>query len=156
MKLDDRDQYKPGYKFAEWELQGVPLRIEIGPRDVDNEQVVLARRDTREKITVSVKEVTAKITDLLEIIQQNLFDRALKMREENTFTLDDYEEFKSVLEKGAFIRAHWCGSGECELAIKEETKATIRNIPFNEPKETGKCIYCGRSSNRRVIFARAY
>ncbi len=156
VKLDDRDQYKPGYKFAEWELQGVPLRIEVGPRDVDNQQVVLARRDTREKIPVSLNEASAKIAELLEAIQQNLFDRALKMREDNTYTLDDYGEFKAVLEKGAFIRAHWCGSGDCELAIKEETKATIRNIPFNEPEESGKCIYCGKPSSRRVIFARAY
>ncbi len=156
VRLDDRDQYKPGYKFAEWELQGVPLRVEIGPRDVDSQQVVLARRDTREKIPVSLNEITPRIAELLEAIQQNLFNRALKMREENTFTLDDYAEFKTVLEKGAFIRAHWCGSGDCELAIKEETKATIRNIPFNEAEESGKCIYCGRPSSRRVIFARAY
>ena len=156
VRLDDRDQYKPGYKFAEWELQGVPLRVEIGPRDVDSQQVVLARRDTREKIPVSLNEITRRISELLEAIQQNLFNRALKMREENTFTLDDYAEFKTVLEKGAFIRAHWCGSGDCELAIKEETKATIRNIPFNEVEESGKCIYCGQPSSRRVIFARAY
>ncbi len=156
VKLDDRDQYKPGYKFAEWELQGVPLRVEIGPRDVENNQLVLARRDTREKIPVALNEMVPKIEALLEDIQQSLFNRALQMRQENTFTLDDYHEFKEVLEKGAFIRAHWCGSGECELKIKEETKATIRNIPFNEPEEEGKCIYCGKPSSRRVIFARAY
>ncbi len=156
VKLDDRDQYKPGYKFAEWELQGVPLRVEIGPRDVENNQLVLARRDTREKIPVALNEMVPKIEALLEDIQQSLFNRALQMRQENTFTLDDYHEFKEVLEKGAFIRAHWCGSGECELKIKEETKATIRNIPFDEPEEEGKCIYCGKPSSRRVIFARAY
>ncbi len=156
VKLDDRDQYKPGYKFAEWELQGVPLRVEIGPRDVENNQLVLARRDTREKIPVALNEMVPKIEALLEDIQQSLFNRALQMRQENTFTLDDYHEFKEVLEKGAFIRAHWCGSGECELKIKEETKATIRNIPFDEPEEEGKCIYCGNPSSRRVIFARAY
>ena len=156
VKLDDRDQYKPGYKFAEWELQGVPLRVEIGPRDVENNQLVLARRDTREKVPVALNEMVPKIEALLEDIQQSLFNRALQMRQENTFTLDDYHEFKEVLEKGAFIRAHWCGSGECELKIKEETKATIRNIPFNEPEEEGKCIYCGKPSSRRVIFARAY
>ena len=156
VKLDDRDQYKPGYKFAEWELQGVPLRVEIGPRDVENSQLVLARRDTREKVPVALNEMVPKIEALLEDIQQSLFNRALKMRQENTFTLDDYHEFKEVLEKGAFIRAHWCGSGECELKIKEETKATIRNIPFDEPEEEGKCIYCGKPSSRRVIFARAY
>ncbi len=156
VKLDDRDQYKPGFKFAEWELQGVPLRVEIGPRDVENNQLVLARRDTREKVPVALNEMVPKIEALLEDIQQNLFNRALQMRQENTFTLDDYHEFKEVLEKGAFIRAHWCGSGECELKIKEETKATIRNIPFDEPEEEGKCIYCGKPSSRRVIFARAY
>ena len=156
VKLDDRDQYKPGYKFAEWELQGVPLRVEIGPRDVENNQLVLARRDTREKVPVALNEMVPKIEALLEDIQQSLFNRALQMRQENTFTLDDYHEFKEVLEKGAFIRAHWCGSGECELKIKEETKATIRNIPFDEPEEEGKCIYCGKPSSRRVIFARAY
>lgn len=156
VKLDDRDQYKPGYKFAEWELQGVPLRVEIGPRDVENNQLVLARRDTREKVPVALNEMVPKIEALLEDIQRSLFNRALQMRQENTFTLDDYHEFKEVLEKGAFIRAHWCGSGECELKIKEETKATIRNIPFDEPEEEGKCIYCGNPSSRRVIFARAY
>jgi prolyl-tRNA synthetase len=155
--LDDRDQYKPGYKFNEWEIQGIPVRIEIGPRDVENNQVVLVRRDTREKIPVNADEVVSKFNELLEDIQQNLFNKALKFREENSYYIDNYNEFKEILEKkGGFLYSHWCGNGECELKIKEETKATIRCIPENSPEEKGQCIYCGKPSERRVIFARNY
>ncbi|NOX37219.1 MAG: proline--tRNA ligase [Calditrichaeota bacterium] len=156
VKLDDRDQYKPGYKFTEWEIQGIPIRVEIGPRDVDANQVVLVRRDTREKIPVGLDRLMEEAEKLLDTIQKSLFERALKMRKENTFRVDDYREFQDVLEKGAFLESHWCGNTECELKIKEETKATIRNIPFDREEETGKCIYCGQPSTGRVVFARAY
>jgi prolyl-tRNA synthetase len=157
VKLDDREQYKPGYKYAEWELQGVPLRIEIGPRDVQNDQVMLVRRDTREKIPAKTSELIEKIQQVLDQIQHDLFQRALKFREKNTHRTDDYQEFQEILEeKGGFIEAHWCGSAECEEKVKEDTKATIRNIPFDREAEKGRCIVCGKPSEGRVIFARAY
>ncbi len=157
VKLDDREQYKPGYKYAEWELQGVPLRIEIGPRDVQNDQVMLVRRDTREKIPAKTSEVVEKIQEVLDQIQKDLFQRALKFRQEHTYRTDDYREFQQILEEqGGFIEAHWCGSAECEEKVKEDTKATIRNIPFGREAEQGKCIVCGKPSEGRVIFARAY
>ncbi len=157
VKLDDREQYKPGYKYAEWELQGVPLRIEIGPRDVQNDQVMLVRRDTREKIPAKTSEVVEKIQEVLDQIQKDLFQRALKFRQEHTYRTDDYREFQQILEEqGGFIEAHWCGSAECEEKVKEDTKATIRNIPFDREAEQGKCIVCGKPSEGRVIFARAY
>ncbi len=157
VQLDDRDQYKPGFKYAEWEMVGVPLRVEIGPRDVENNQVMLVRRDTREKIQVSAGDLLEKIDEILERMQKDMFARALKFREENTFQIDDYSEFRKVLDdKGGFIEAHWCGSAGCEDKIKEDTKATIRNIPFNRKPEKGKCIICGNESDGRVIFARAY
>lgn len=157
VKLDDREQYKPGYKYAEWEMVGIPLRIEIGPRDVQNKQVTLVRRDTREKIPVSIDDLNTKVREVLDQIQKDLFERALKLREENTYQVNDYEEFKRILEeKGGFIEAHWCGSEKCELQIKEETKATIRSIPFDQKKEKGKCIFCEDESEGRVIFAKAY
>ncbi len=157
VQLDDRDQYKPGFKYAEWEMVGIPLRVEIGPRDVENNQVMLVRRDTREKIQVSAGDLLEKIDEILERMQKDMFARALKFREENTFQIDDYSEFRKVLDdKGGFIEAHWCGSAGCEDKIKEDTKATIRNIPFNRKPEKGKCIICGNESDGRVIFARAY
>ncbi len=157
VKLDDREQYKPGYKYIEWEMIGVPLRIEIGPRDVENNQVVLVRRDNREKIPTPVNQLIKKIDETLSTIQSDLYKKALKFREENTYTCDDYNEFKNILEeKSGFIQAHWCGSVKCEEQVKEETKATIRTIPFDREEEKGKCIVCGSSSNGRVIFAKAY
>ncbi|RMG66842.1 MAG: proline--tRNA ligase [Calditrichaeota bacterium] len=157
VRLDDREQYKPGYKFAEWEIQGVPLRIEIGPRDVNNQQVTLVRRDTREKIPCPVDQAVEKVEQLLEVVQKDLFLRALEMRRNNTFRIDDYTEFKEIMEKrGGFVEAHWCGSEECEARVKEETKATIRNIPFDRQPEKGRCIVCGQPSEGRVVFARAY
>ncbi len=157
VKLDDREQYKPGYKYAEWELMGVPLRIEVGPRDVENNQVVLVRRDNREKIPVSLDVLVERINETLDTIQHDLFQRALDFRKANTFRIDDYEEFKNVFEeKNIFAESHWCGSETCEEKIKEDTKATIRNIPFERDGEDGKCIYCGKPSQGRVIFAKAY
>ncbi len=157
VKLDDREQYKPGYKYAEWELMGVPLRIEIGPRDVASNQVTLVRRDNREKTPVSLDVLIERIQEMLETIQQALFQRALEFRKANTFRIDDYEEFKKVFEeKNIFAESHWCGSADCEEKIKEDTKATIRNIPFEQETEEGKCIYCGKPSQGRVVFAKAY
>lgn len=157
VKLDDREQYKPGYKYTEWEMQGVPLRVEIGPRDVENNQVMLVRRDTREKIPVSTDSLIPRIQEILERIQQDLFNRALEFRKANTYQIDDYGEFRKVIdEKNGFIEAHWCGSPECEEKVKDDTKATIRNIPFDRADDTGKCIVCGKPSEGRVIFAKAY
>ncbi len=156
VKLDDREQYKPGYKFTEWEIQGIPVRVEIGPRDVEADQVVLVRRDNREKVTATLERLTEQAQKLLETIQMDLYRRARQMQQENTFRVNDYQEFQKILEQGAFIEAHWCGGGECELKIKEETKATIRNIPFDREVEKGKCIYCGNPSEGRVVFAKAY
>ncbi len=157
VKLDDREQYKPGYKYAEWEMVGVPLRIEIGPRDVENNQVTLVRRDTREKIPVSVDSLAIRVGEVLEQIQKDLFNRALEFRAANTFRANDYADFKKILEeKGGFIEAHWCGSAECEEKVKDDTKATIRSIPFERETESGKCIICGKESDGRVVFAKAY
>jgi prolyl-tRNA synthetase len=157
VKYDDRDTHKPGYKFAEYELKGVPVRVAIGPRDIENNTVEVARRDTKEKKVMPMDRVEAEIPALLEDIQQHIYQKALKFRTEMTTRVDSYEQFKKVLdEKGGFIEAHWDGSPETEAAIKEETKATIRCIPLNGNKEAGACIYSGKPSTQRVLFARAY
>jgi prolyl-tRNA synthetase len=155
--FDDRDQYKPGYKFAEWELQGIPLRIEIGPRDVEKNQVVIMRRDTKEKNFVSVNGIRNKIENLLVSMQQDMFTKSQVERENNTFEIEDYSEFKEKIESpGGFFKAFWCGSDVCETKIKEDTKATIRLIPFDQEKKDGKCLICNKLSNAHVILARAY
>jgi prolyl-tRNA synthetase len=155
--LDDREQFKPGYKFTEWELQGIPIRIEIGPRDEENKQAVVVRRDTREKIFVSAGELRNKINSLLVTMQKELLERSKQFREVNTHVVDSYDDFKEQLENpGGFFSAHWCGSAECELKVKEETKATIRLIPFGQSDKSGSCLYCNGDSKGRVIFARAY
>ncbi len=157
VKFDDRDQYSPGWKFNEWEMLGVPIRIEIGPKDVENESVVMVRRDSREKIKVKWEDVPSTAGKLLDEIHNNLFDRALNFRKDNTFTIDDYADFKDRIEnEGGFYSAHWCGSGECEEKVKNETMATIRLIPMNQEREEGMCLYCGNASKERVIFAKAY
>jgi prolyl-tRNA synthetase len=157
VKYDDRDTQKPGWKFAQYELQGVPVRIAIGPKDLEKGTVEIARRDTLEKKFVPADQVQTVVEDLLKDIQKNLFNKALKFRIENTIKVDTYEEFKKVLnEKGGFISAHWDGTSETENKIKEETKATIRCIPFDQENEEGKCIYSGKPSKGRVLFARAY
>ena len=157
VKFDDRDTHKPGWKFAEYELKGIPLRIALGPRDVQNRTVELARRDTKTKETVSAAGLEKVVASLLDEIQQNIYQKALKFREENTHYVDDYQTFKETLDqKGGFIYAHWDGSEETEAKIKEETKATIRCIPLEQEKEEGNCIYSGRPSKGRVIFAKAY
>ena len=157
VKFDNRDTHKPGFKFAEWELKGVPVRIAIGPRDLENGTVEVARRDTKEKQVMKLEEVTIAIPKLLDDIQTNIYQKALKFRTAHTTEVNSYEEFKKVLdEKGGFVAAHWDGSAETEAAIKEETKATIRCIPLDAKEEAGKCIYTGRASSKRVLFARAY
>jgi prolyl-tRNA synthetase len=157
VKFDNRDTHKPGFKFAEYEMRGVPVRIAIGPRDIENGTVELARRDTKEKKTVPMNSVAKDMTALLDDIQQNIYNRALKFRQENTRRVDSYNEMKQALDdKGGFILAHWDGTAETEAAIKEETKATIRCIPLDAPDEEGTCVYSGKPSKRRVVFARAY
>ncbi|MCP4405331.1 MAG: proline--tRNA ligase [bacterium] len=159
VKVDDRDHYKPGWKFNEWEMKGVPLRLEIGPRDVAANHVVIARRDKgpKEKLTVPIDGLKATVQGLLKDIQQSMFDAALAFREENSHTIDSYEEFKELLEnQGGFLYAHWCGDSECEQKVQDETKATIRCIPFGREDEAGSCMCCGKASERRVPFAKAY
>ncbi|NOZ35579.1 MAG: proline--tRNA ligase [Chlorobi bacterium] len=156
-KFDDRTIYRPGYKFAEWELKGVPVRLAIGPRDIDNGTIELARRDTSEKKIYDIAGIETVIENLLDEIQDNIYKKALKFREENTYKADTYEEFKDIIKnKGGFVMAHWDGTSETEAKIQEETKATIRNIPFDAPEEDGKCIITGKPSKRRVLFAKAY
>ncbi len=157
VKFDDRDSYRPGFKFAEWELKGVPLRITIGARDLKNGLVELARRDNQSKETVSKEGLSQRIENLLDEIQQAIYEKALKFRTDNVTIVNSYDEFKEVLEgKGGFISAHWDGTAETEKRIKEETKATIRCIPLNNKQEEGQCILTGKPSTQRVLFARAY
>lgn len=155
--IDADDTKSAGWKFHEWEAQGVPIRIEIGPKDIAKEQAVLVRRDTGEKEFVPFTDIPARVVDLLLEIQNNLFNRALAFRDKNIHDVDNYDEFHKVLDtKGGFVRAHWDGTAATEAAIKEETKATIRCIPLDTREEAGKCIKTGKPSQRRVLFARAY
>lgn len=157
VKFDDSDQKKPGWKFAEYELKGVPVRLAIGPRDLENRTVEVARRDTLEKSVVPIEGITEYVENLLEEIQQNIFRKALDFRAQNTNKADIWEEFKEIIEnKGGFISAHWDGTPETEEKIKMETKATVRCIPLDNELEEGKCIYSGKPSKQRVLFAIAY
>lgn len=157
VKFDNRDTHKPGFKFAEYEMKGVPVRIAIGPRDLENGTVEVARRDTKEKQVLKVEELITAIPNLLDDIQKNIYARALKLRTEMTRPVETFEEFKKVLdEKGGFLLAHWDGTPETEGKIKEETKATVRCIPLDSREEEGRCVYSGKPSKRRVLFARAY
>jgi prolyl-tRNA synthetase len=157
VKYDNNDNTRPGWKFAEYELKGVPVRLAIGLRDVEKNTVELARRDTKEKKHVSAAGLNEYIVNLLDEIQQHLFDRAVAYREEHITKVDTWEEFEKTLnEKGGFVSAHWDGTPETEEAIKEKTKATIRCIPFNNPQEEGRCILTGKPSRERVLFAIAY
>lgn len=156
-KLDDREHYRPGWKFNEWEQRGVPLRIEIGPKDLEKEQAVLVRRDTREKIIISQNELKGRIMELLSQIQKDLFKKAIEFREKYTFNCEHYDKFKKDIEDpGGFFYVHWCGNRECEDRLSEETKATIRCIPMEKPIEKGKCLLCGGKSQERVLVAKAY
>jgi prolyl-tRNA synthetase len=157
VKYDDRDNNKPGYKFADYELKGVPVRLVIGPRDLENKTVEVARRDTLGKEIVRVDKIEEHIPELLEDIQNNIYNKALKFRNDNTFYIDKWSDFLDVINnQGGFIMAHWDGTAETEEKIKEETKATIRCIPFDSPEEDGKCVYSGKPSKRRVLFAVSY
>lgn len=156
VKLDDSDNKKPGWKFAEYELKGVPVRLAMGGRDLENGTIEVMRRDTLEKETRDLEGIDEYVVELLDEIQHNIYQKALDYRKEHTFVVDTYEEFKEKLDEGGFILAHWDGTPETEAAIKEETKATIRCIPLEGEVEPGKCIYSGQPSERRVLFARAY
>ena len=157
VKYDDSDNQRPGWKFAEYELKGVPVRIAVGPRDLENNQVEIARRDTKEKTTVSMDGITETVTQLLLDIQSNLFNRAKQYRDDHITKVDRWEDFISVLDtKAGFVSAHWDGTPETEEKIKEMTKATIRCIPLNNEQEAGVCILTGNPSVQRVLFARAY
>jgi prolyl-tRNA synthetase len=156
--LDDRDAYTPGWKFAEWEMRGVPLRLEIGPKDIEKSQVLLARRDTREKASVSMEGLGDAVTRLLDEIQAALYQRALRFREENTHRAASYDEFKRLMEgRPGFVIAGWCGGGDCEAQIKAETQATVRNIPLAPAGEgPGACVKCAQPAKAAAWFAKAY
>jgi prolyl-tRNA synthetase len=157
VKFDDNENNRPGWKFAEYELKGVPVRISLGLRDLENNTVEVARRDTKEKISVSMDVLVTTVQQLLDQIQQSMYNKALAFREQHITKTDSWEEFEKLLdEKGGFISAHWDGTAATEEAIKEKTKATIRCIPLNNPEESGKCILTGKPSRQRVLFARAY
>lgn len=157
VKFDTDDSKRSGWKFNEYEMKGVPVRVAIGPRDLENNQAEVARRDSLTKETVSFENIDNYIEQLLQDIQQNIYDKALKFREENTRKADTWEEFVDILDnQGGFVAAHWDGTPETEDLIKEKTKATIRCIPFDNPLEEGKCILTGKPSKQRVLFARAY
>ncbi len=156
-KLDARAHHKPGWKFAEWELRGVPVRVELGPRDLENGQVTVVRRDTKEKESIPRAAVAGRVAELMDEIQKSLFSRALEFREANSHRLDSYDEFRVRIEEpGGFFWMPWCGSGDCEARVKNETKATIRCMPDDTPEESGKCVVCGGASRRRVVWAKAY
>lgn len=157
VKYDDNDNARPGWKFAEYEMKGVPVRLTIGARDLENNLVEIARRDTKEKSSVPLDGLTDRIIDLLREIQDNMFRKAASFRDEHITSVETWNEFVDVLDvKGGFVSAHWDGTAETEEAIKEKTKATIRCIPLDNPKEEGKCILTGKPSAERVLFARAY
>lgn len=157
VKFDNRDTHKPGFKFAEWELKGVPIRLAIGPRDLDNNTIEVARRDTKTKESRSLKGIEAEIPGLLDQIQNDMYAKALKFRQNMITEVESFDDFKRVLdEKTGFVSAHWDGTIETENAIKDATKATIRCIPLDAKREEGVCIYSGKPSQQRVLFARAY
>ena len=152
----DWSDSSPGFKFNEWELKGVPVRIEIGPRDVESKKLVMARRDNGEKFSIFKNELSIKIKTILEEIQNNLFNQAKEFRNKNTHDVKTYDEFKNIINNGGFVRCGWDGDSETELKIKEETKATIRCIPFNEDPKGLKCVYSGKKAKHEVIYAKAY
>ncbi|MEK7856034.1 MAG: proline--tRNA ligase, partial [Acidobacteriota bacterium] len=156
VKYDDSDHQRSGWKFAEYELRGVPIRLGLGMRDLENGTVEVARRDNLTKGSQPIEGIVQHVKLLLDEIQENIYNRALKFREENTFIVDTWDEFKAQIEKGGFLMAHWDGTAETEAKIKEETKATIRCIPLLSDEMAGKCVYTGNESAKRVVFARAY
>jgi len=154
--VDDSEQKSPGWKFNEWEMKGVPIRMEIGPRDLKKDQVALARRDNGDKEFISNQKVIEMIQSLLNEIQQSMFDKARSFRDENTHMVNNYDDFKEVIEEGGFARAYWSGTGEMEEEIQKETKATVRCIPLDQPKEKGTCFYTGEKAEKIAIFGKAY
>ena len=158
VRLDDRDVYSPGWKYAEWEMRGVPVRLEIGPKDIEKSQVMLVRRDTRQKIPTPVADVAERVGELLVVIQSNLLTRARKFRDEHTTRVASREEFIKLLEGGrpGFVIAPWCGRDECEAKIKQETQATVRNIALEPAPASGPCVQCGRDGETDAYFAKAY
>ena len=157
VKYDNRDTHKPGWKFAEYELKGIPVRLAIGGRDLENGTIEVVRRDTLEKVTIPRNNITGVVMDLMDKIQANIYKKALNFREANTREASNWEEFVEIIEnKGGFVSAFWDGTVETEIKIKDETKATIRIIPLNAKEEEGKCIYSGKPSRLKVLFARAY
>jgi prolyl-tRNA synthetase len=157
IKFDNRTTYKPGFKFAEWELKGVPVRIAVGPKDLENGTFEIARRDTLTKEVILKDTIVSYIQNLLEVMQRDLFDKAFQFRKDHITEVNSFEEFKEVLEKkGGFVSAHWDGTAATEDKIKEITKATIRCIPLDQKKEFGVCVFSGLESTGRVLFAKAY
>ena len=157
LEVDAREEYTPGWKFNEWEMKGVPLRIEVGPMDVERGQVVLVRRDTGQKSSAPQEGLVRRVRDMLGEIQATLFAQARAFMEEHSFAIEEYDEFKAVVEgEGGFVWACWCGSADCEAAIKEDTKATIRCIPCDQDEGDGRCIYCGGAAREKAVFAKAY
>ncbi|MDP7567142.1 MAG: proline--tRNA ligase [Flavobacteriales bacterium] len=156
VKFDNRDTYKPGWKFAEYELKGVPLRLALGARDLENGTIEVARRDTLEKETYQIADIEVKVEHLLEKIQENLYQKAIDFREEKTYKADSKDEFVKLINQGGFVYAHWDGTSETEELIKKETKATIRCIPLDAVEEEGVCLFTGKPSAKRVLFAKAY
>jgi prolyl-tRNA synthetase len=157
VKFDNRTTQKPGFKFAEWELKGVPIRVAVGPKDLENGTFEIARRDTLTKEVVTKDGIVAYISDLLEKIQSDLFSKALQYRDAHITEVENFDQFKEVLErKGGFVSAHWDGTAATEEKIKDLTKATIRCIPLNSIPQTGSCVFSGEKSMGRVLFAKAY
>ena len=155
--LDDRDTQQPGFKYADWEMRGVPLRLEIGPKDVEKDQCVLVRRDNREKQFVPLAGVADAARPLLELLQRELLERARRFVAENTFRVSSYDEFKEIMAtRRGFLLCQWCGQADCEAKIKEETKATVRVIPIEGEVVPGACVRCGGASPQEVYFAQAY
>ncbi len=155
--LDDREEYKPGWKFSEWEMRGVPLRLEIGPRDIEQQQVLVARRDTREKVTLPMEGLSERVSGLLDAVQTALLERAVEFRDSHTIRTASSDEFRRAFEgRPGFVIAPWCGSADCEARIKAETQATIRNLAFDLPPATGACVRCGRPGLTDAYFAKSY
>ncbi|MEK6862254.1 MAG: proline--tRNA ligase [Nanoarchaeota archaeon] len=154
--IDDRSGYTPGWKFNEWELKGIPIRLEIGPKDIEKNQIILVRRDTGEKKAVNIKELKKTIDNVLDKIQVNLFDKAMKFLKEHIKNAKNYSEFKSLINNKNMVKANWCGDSACEKKIKDETGASIRLIPFGKESLSGNCIYCNKKSKEIVYFAKAY
>jgi prolyl-tRNA synthetase len=156
-KVDERDNLTPGFKYHEWELAGVPLRVEVGPRDLERGSVVCVRRTDRAKESVALDALASRVPQLLDAIQRQLYRASLARRDAATHVVDGYDEFRRMIDDpGGFLLAHWCGSAECEARVKADTRATIRCLAFEQPEEAGRCLVCGGSSRRRAHFARAY